>query len=122
MLDECNDCISPALRVGDCKIVAIDVQKLHHCHEAGAFVSLRKCVRLRNARKQPDSEGGDILFPISECISRTRQGALEQTRITEDMRLSGDSYDSSIDLDDCLHGQPLGIIWQVLREFWGSER
>ena len=86
MLDECNHCIRPALRVVNCKIVPIDVQELHHCHEAGPLVSLRKCVRLSNARKQPDSEGGDILFTISECISRTCQGALKQTRITEEMR------------------------------------
>jgi len=104
MLDECNDCIRPAPRVVDCKIVAIDVQELNHCHEAGALVSLRKCVRLSNAGKQPDSEGGDILFTISECISRTCQDALEQTWITEEMGFSGDSYDSSIDLDDCLNG------------------
>lgn len=122
MLDECDDCIRPALCVVDRKIVAIDLQELHHCHEAGALVSLRKCVRLSNARKQPDSEGRDILFTIGECISRTCQGALEQTWITEEMRLSGDSYDRSIDVDDCLRGQPLRIIWQVLKEFWGSER
>lgn len=120
MLDQRDYGVGPSRRVLNREVVTICVEKLHHRDEASTLVSLSERMRLRDTRQQPDSECNDILVAIGKSVLRACQGAIQQPSVAKKMRLPGYRDNRPIDLDDCLDRQPLRLIWQVLRGYWGS--
>ena len=113
MLDQCDDDpVRPWPGVIDRQIVSVDPEELHHRHKASALVSLGEGMRPRNPGYQRHGQNNDVLFAKAEEIARAGQCAFKQSPVAEEMRFSGDCYDRSIDLDDCLYRQPSRLIQQ----------
>lgn len=102
MLDQADHDIGPFRRILNPEIIAVDVEKLHHRHKAGALVSLGERVGVRDTRQQPNGKRDDVLFSVGKRILRACHGAFQESLISQKVRLPGKRYYGMIDLDDCL--------------------
>ncbi len=71
-----------------------------------------ECVRQGNPGKQSNGERNQVLFTISECVLRAREGALQQSQISQEMSFASGSNDNAVDFEDYLQGQPSWLILQ----------
>ena len=55
----------------------------------------------RKSGKQSHREGNNVLFAVSKCVLRARQGALQQSLIAQKVSLAGNCDQRPINIDDC---------------------
>ena len=114
MLDEGDHLVSPTSVVVEDQVIAVRDKKFGHCNKSSSFIPLLECVRHSHPGKQSHRERNNVLFAVSECVSRARQGAPQQPLIAQKVLLTGNCDQRPINIDDCLKRQPSRFIRQGL--------
>jgi hypothetical protein len=112
MLDKLDHRIRPELGIIDGEIVSIDAKEMPERLKCGPLIPLLESMSASDAGHQYDSEGDNVFLAKTVKIPRSRQSALKQTAVAQEVLFSSRLHLKPVMFDHGFYGQPPRFIWQ----------